>query len=224
MGRRRHSNIGAPRDLGDSFRYRLHPCREHNRYEPRALDQVSAIEPARLQQQAIRPFEPGVRDPARRPAEPPREKVEPRSDGERHRRPHRILISVDPELLFRGAEPDENDVWPGGVRARDRLSARTAPSFSRQSSQPTMETPNSSTRRFAAASAAPGPPPSRYTRHRRFAASFISGIRMSEPATRSGNRHPRSRLTHTSGMPSASDRLTSSYALRKAPFDSALTT
>ena len=58
-----------------------------------------------------------------------------------------------------------------------------------------MDTPNSSTRRLAAASAAPDLRRAG-TRHRRFAASFISGMRMSEPATRSGNRHPKPAHPH----------------------------
>src|SRR5690606_24828013 len=91
---------------------RLAPFRQH---EPDESDvaQIPPPQPARFPHEPPHPLEPGLLHPDRRPPDAPGEKVEGCADADGNGNPVLAIAAIDPFLLLRRPEADQQNVRPG---------------------------------------------------------------------------------------------------------------
>src|SRR5687767_12938098 len=77
---------------------------------PKVL-RITPQEPFRFLSQTENPFRATFLHPARSTGETSRKKIDGATDANRDRHAERAVMHVDPFLLFRAAEADEEEIW-----------------------------------------------------------------------------------------------------------------
>src|ERR671936_180104 len=86
------------------------PLQGYFKNKPRVVDEVATPEPPGFGVETEEPLQAPALHPLRRLAHPPGVKIEGRADADENRRVQISTHSRHPQVLFRRAEPDPDDV------------------------------------------------------------------------------------------------------------------